>query len=327
MPTIIISYHQTAQPNPAARVLLGTETLVNVSEGLVPRCMTHPVFLVKRFANVPNTRWSVSRCVATSVNGAEPATFEVDLEKVIPPYPEEYLSETLRRMKHVRTAAQLLHQGTLVEVDFGFVQASAGHAAALGTNERYADTLQRGEMNKRRLAIVNKVYDSRVQVIPVSSQAPASRHDKSAFQLSDPSVAQLVFYGANGKESWVICSMAQTVAFTRVLPPASYFLEGRIRKNGRNPRYSVDITKEDLRQMRCALAHAVGFKDYDQMLLDSQDIQNVRQQLESAARRLVDQNAEIDQLRKVERVARQWAIDMGGVHLLSQAVAALDNQD
>lgn len=316
MPSIVVQYVETTYPNPngvGVQTILGTETLTDIVETLLPKSAQHPVVFVKRFAVSNNHRWFVENVQPTPAAAGNPTSFSVQLSKAILPVKEEHLSETLQ--KTTRPVNKILWPGVLVEVDYGFIQ-SIGHSnGSILENHQYPDTVQRGEMHKRRLAIVNKLFDARVQVVPVTSQAQSTA-DRTAFELSPDSLRELSFYGANGKPSWVVCNMLQTVSFRRILPPTSFYVERGATKKGRNTRYGVEITKGDLRALRKAMAHTVGVRDYEQSLLQEHELAGAQAQLETQARLLHDREQELETLRAIAAVARDWSEGMGGPQVL-----------
>lgn len=170
---------------------------------------------------------------------------------------EEFLSQT---KKSNRSVISKLQFGTLVEVEFGFIPSVKKLNGDVRTNKRYPDTVHKGEMHKRRLCVVVKADSGRVQVVPVTSQAPDSSGDLSICQISDASLADLIGYNDPAKPSYAICRMIKTVALTRVLPPLS-------RQRGataafRDNRYSKKLNGADRALFKQALSHAVGLTDY-----------------------------------------------------------------
>lgn len=168
MQTIIVRYFETvidqASGNEVSR-LLGSESYEGIREALIPGLPTAktgktppPVFVTKCFSTSPCHRWELVSVASTPATGSEPAVFTIFL-KSVDVSNEVFLYQTLKKDMN-QTLNRLLWPGTLVEVDYGFVQHTGRTDASTKTNKRYSDTLLAGEMYKRRLAVVVKVVSS-----------------------------------------------------------------------------------------------------------------------------------------------------------------------
>ena len=155
MDTIVIRYLEQVKDRATDTVsvsLLGMETYNSISEALMPGSGEHKIFCIKKFTGVDNYRWHVESVEKLTATGVVPAEFTVTLSEIYSTVPEEYLKQTLKKTQS--SLNRVVQFGTVVEVDYGFIQSVGRADGMLRTNKRYCDTLQRGEMHKRRLAIV-----------------------------------------------------------------------------------------------------------------------------------------------------------------------------
>ncbi|CRQ92657.1 PemK-like protein [Pseudomonas aeruginosa] len=313
MPGILVSYSQLARDEDQNEVLLplGSEAFDGVSEALLPRHeQDSKIYLVKKFDGKDCYQWIVHSVERTPPTDTACASFVVILEEPPSTGPVEYLYQTLKKGKG-RTIQSVVRPGKLVEVDYGHELAVGRIDGEIRSNKRYCDTIQSGEMHKRRLAIVvNVSRRSTLQVVPITSQVPAAS-DKTAFEISAATLSQLKFYGNSGKQSFAIANMIETVSTRRVLPPVSYFTSRGIVRSGRDPNYSVSLTSAETKALREALLHSIGVRDYS-------DIQNALSHakervrtLEPLAERVNELQQEIEHLRLCKEVAEMWAKGSG----------------
>lgn len=162
-----------------------------------------------------------------------------------------YLSQTLKN-KNYKSAKSILYLGKIIIVEFGHISPCINLNEGIKTNKCYPDNTQRGEMHKRRPAIVVKVDDRGVKVIPLTSKKP---HDlavnSSIFQLSDESIKNIGDLAK--KETYALCDMIQTVGVTRILPPL-FKLDSR-KKYYRHQDYRACICKNDRKKLdKCLLS-------------------------------------------------------------------------
>lgn len=329
MPTLLhITYYERKRDAAGLPVdtVIGEESYDNIQEILLPAKHAHAVYVTKRFSHDSNTRWHVDDSCCTGVVGSVPMTYRVVLSKVNNS-PEIYLDETLASSSH--KIHQVLTVGALVEVDYGFVQTIAQlqipPQGNVSSNREYKDTIQHGEMHKRRLGIVVKVRPTQVQIVPLSSVVPGS-HDKTAFPIDPATLSDLHFYGSSGKQTWGICGMAQTVSPSRLLPPLSWYTnKNGVRKLARNEKYQNRVSTAELDAMRTALMHAVGVTDYEKFRVRAQEAKaalatvtaqqkQITQQLEQIAHLQVliaDRSAAATRHAAVEELAVHWAREMG----------------
>ncbi|MGK9066574.1 hypothetical protein [Stutzerimonas chloritidismutans] len=265
MDTIVIRYFERTkdlESGSVTQALIGTETFNSISEALLPSKGEHSVYLIKKFSNDSHYRWFVEDVALASERDATPAIYTVVLSK---PFSsgirEEYLRHTLA--KTGQSLERVIRMGTLVDVDYGFIQNVAREDGEMRTNKRYCDTLQKGEMHKRRLAVVISAKRGKVQVVPVTSQAPNG--DRTCFQLSRQTLEKLAAWGTSGKESWVLTGMIESISPCRILPPITFFQRGNERpRRGRDPKYQTWLTNAEIGEMKTCLAHSVGLSDYQQ---------------------------------------------------------------
>ncbi len=308
---------------------LGSETLNDIEETLLPSDPTHKVFFIKKFSNRQGYRWFVVSVALSSAAGVTPAVYSVVLSKVIHPVPEEYLRQTLK--KSPGSVNRRLWQGVLVEVDYGFVQSVGKTNGEIRTNKRYSDTLQHGEMHKRRLAVVIKTSGNLVQIAPITSD-PKSASDKTCFELTRKTLDDLTFYGASGKRSWVLCNMLETVSTSRILPPATnYTARGRSAvRSGRNTNYTQRLSADEMKLLRASLLNVIGVSDYIQMkeslAVATQECLELGP-LRDANRVLADEiaslKAKCTRLALIEEVAKDWEKQMGSEGMLEQKALEL----
>lgn len=321
MQTIVVRYFETVIDNTTgapSQVLLGMETYDDIREALIPGIprpklgkTSHPVFITKCFISVSNHLWKLESVTATPATAQGPAVFTVLLQRH-DVSKEVFLNQTLKKNK-TQTAHKLLgRQGTLVEVDYGFVQQTGRTDASSKTNKRYMDTLLEAEMHKRRLAVVVKVISGNlVQVAPVTS-SPTTPGDKSAFKIEQTTLDKMPRYQNSGKDSYVLCSMLECVSVQRILPPISYFGGGK--NSGRNVNYTVALSKSEAKLLKAALIHAVGasgyvpYNDVLQAEIKAAQLQETINQLNVD---LAARTAELAQLAPVEALAKSWATSMG----------------
>ncbi|MGE0013299.1 MAG: hypothetical protein AB7S62_13820 [Azoarcus sp.] len=245
---------EAAEVEGAEEELLGVERFEGIQEKLIPGYNEegHKVSITKFFAGRDDHRWLVKYLV--HVSDSETSVY---LEAWKNNRREEFLSQT---QKSNRSVISKLQFGTLVEVEFGFIPSVKKLNGDVRSNKRYPDTIHKGEMHKRRLCVVVKADSQRVQVVPVTSQAPGSFGDLSVCQISDASLADLIGYNDPAIPSYAICRMIKTVALTRVLPPISR--QRGTRAAFRDHRYSKKLNGADRAAFKQALSHAVGLTDY-----------------------------------------------------------------
>lgn len=314
MQTIIVRYFETvidqASGNEVSR-LLGSESYEGIREALIPGLPTAktgktppPVFVTKCFSTSPCHRWELVSVASTPATGSEPAVFTIFL-KSVDVSNEVFLYQTLKKDKN-QTLNRLLWPGTLVEVDYGFVQHTGRTDASTKTNKRYSDTLLAGEMYKRRLAVVVKVVSSNlVQVAPVTSVAPPPG-DKSIFQISQATLDRMPRYKFSGKSSYVLCGRTEAVSIPRLLPPVSFGTSIPTR----NVRYTVKLSRGEEKLLKAALMHAVGVTNHvphNQFLQEKIKADQLQQDVERLNRELERSRAALEALKTVENMAKRWA--------------------
>jgi uncharacterized protein YifN (PemK superfamily) len=320
MQTIIIRYLESGVDGEGkpSHTLLGVEVYDGIKEALIPAMSRpkqgrdpHPVFLTKCFTNIEHHAWRLENITVELTDGAAPAVYDIyikrhDISK------EEFLYQTLKK-NPATSISKLIRQGTLVEVDYGFVQQTARSTAELKTNKRYMDTLLEAEMHKRRLAVVVKVISRNlIQVAPVTSQ-DAADGDRTIFKLDQDTLDKMPRYKHSGKHSYVICGMLESVSIQRVLPPTSYFKGGNGR-TGRNPNYGVTLSREQIKTLKESLVHDVGASDYvpfQEVLQLRRAIEGLESNIAQLTEQLAASETMVNEVGVSDRIARRWAVEMG----------------
>lgn len=195
--------------------VLGTESHQDIEEVLLPSTPTtgNPIFFTKKFVGQPEYRWEV---VTVKLDlAAVERTYVVRLNRRPQIDKSYYLKNILAARRN--SAVHILYPWAIVEVEFGHSLDIGKANGDIRSNKRYADTMQRFSMPKRRLAIVNQVHSRRddlIQVIPISSRPPTP-DEKAAVEVTS-SLVNMVHYQ---KPSWAICRMMQTVTASRIIAP------------------------------------------------------------------------------------------------------------
>jgi uncharacterized protein YifN (PemK superfamily) len=318
MDTIVIRYLEQVKDRATDAIsvsLLGKETYSSISEALMPGSGDYKVFCIKKFTGVANYRWYVESVEQLTAPGVVPVEFTVTLSTIFGTVGEEYLQQTLTKTRS--SLNRVVQPGTVVEVDYGFIQTVGREDGVLRTNKRYCDTLQKGEMHKRRLAIVVKANRGVCQVVPVTSNDPGSS-DKTSFQLSRATLDLLPAWGSSGKDSWAVCQMVESVSVNRILPPVTeYQVRGQPRR-GRNTHYTLRLNEAEKALLKSSLLHSIGVTDYQQTktrLTETRDqlqsLTTVATDLEAANARIAALEVERNELLLYKEVARDWGKAMG----------------
>lgn len=253
---------------------LGEEKLIDIEEFLLYEWKSDKkIYINKKFIKSECYRWKLLG--VKDVPAPETVRSLNVILKEVTTENDEYLTQTLKRNK-ARGAGgigSLLHKGKLVEVEFGHYSSvyKANTGKHLRSNKRYVSTVQNGEMHKRRLAIVTKVHNNMVQVVPITSQPPDVR-DKTCFKLEQDTLKETVYFDPK-IDSWVICSMIQTVAVTRILPIEINKSYRKPRERPRNSSYRLKISKTDSINLDKALLSAVNLGQYFDYFNTNKEIQ------------------------------------------------------
>ncbi|WP_281718783.1 type II toxin-antitoxin system PemK/MazF family toxin [Pandoraea apista] len=216
---IVVIYEEEIRDEAAGTVRyqrLGTETHDDIDEVMLPSNPDDgsPIFLTKKFSNRAEYRWRVESVCQTA--GIPDACYLVTLRRGTQVSKHYYLKNILAaRRQRVRA---VVHQWSIVEVEFGHSLTVAKATGDIRSNKRYADTIQLYSMPKRRLAIVIQVIERStedlLQVIPITSKRPRD---------GDPSMVEvtgaLTGFKYYQKQSWAACKMIQTVTASRVIAP------------------------------------------------------------------------------------------------------------
>lgn len=256
--TIEIKYFEQGQPDS----LLGRERFEDIEEALLPYPSTDeaPRFFSKKFVGRQEYRWKV-----ISVNSKKEDTvslFTVVLEPKIQVEKEACLLNIVK--KRAKSLKAVLPRGSFVEVEYGHPMSVGKATGTIHTNKRYPETLQRGSMHKRRLAIVldTKFHGKGVvQVVPITSKKPMG--DKSAIDVT-LWISDLADYP---KASWAICSMVESVSPSRIFAPNVRFKGGVARDTG----FNVRAGKSQMACVDAALVHGIALQE----LFNKQQQENV----------------------------------------------------
>lgn len=260
-----------------APLLLGTEESSNITQVLCPiGSIDHKVTITKFFQDQEVHRWLITKIEHPSIS-----VIDIFLTSRTPTKKEVFLTKTRKSHPNV---IKKIQKGTLVEVEFGYVQQVKRSDGKLRTNKRYPDMLHKGEMHKRRLAIVVGVKGSLVRVVPISSEENQNLRDNSIFEVSHNSLEQLVNYNDPDKLSYAICNSMQTIAMSRILPPLSK-QEGKPYPY-RNSRYPHKLVVDDLKNLEAALSSSIGCGDY----------QTVKEERNNLKVEMYDKQARLDEL-------------------------------
>lgn len=235
--------------------LLGSELLEGITEVLLPlpEQDSHPITLTRFFEGQTSHRWKIIQVehpVKTQVNlYLMPRSECLD---------EVFLSQTYSSN---RSVASRIQKGTLVEVEYGYVQRTKRHTGMLGSNKRYPDSVQSKEMHKRRLAIVVNTKFPVLQVVPVTlvKQDPGNN---TIFELSEDSLKDLSHYNNPDLRSYALAHMIQSVSIQRVLPPVGWSGSQKTRRLRRHISYPHKLCKNDLKMLEAAMTSAIGYGDY-----------------------------------------------------------------
>ncbi len=284
MPTTLkITYFDSTN----GQAVLGYEETSSISELPYPAAdrSHHFLTITKVFDGQNCHRWKV--CRVAHINNSE---LEITLEPRYGSRNEVFLQKTIK--DHGVRSLLPLRKGALVEVDFGFIYSVKKASGHIGTCKRYVDQPSKGEMHKRRLAIVVKATRERIQVVPITSQTPIQADVHTSFQLEGATLSDLVSYNDTAKRSFAIAGMIQSVSPTRVLPPMTINNRG-YRK--RDTRYPYRLSPEELLEFERCLANAVGLSSLLQLK------ESLR--LETAAHQ--ETRLELDRLRDALKLAQQ----------------------
>lgn len=216
----------------AVRVLRGSESHHQIEEVLLPSVstLTNPVFMTKKFGGVSVCRWRVANVTVDTAN--QPTKYVVELSRP-EQVPKEFYLRTILQSKKLQVN-RLLHKNHIVEIEYGHSMEAGNGLGQRVDSRRYVDTVQKGSMPKRRLAIVNQIItgvsEELVQVIPISSKAPRGVGIDRTVDVTS-CLADLVDYR---RQSWAICDMLETVSPNRILAPLRRVKKKETKENKRD---------------------------------------------------------------------------------------------
>ncbi|EGR0668231.1 hypothetical protein E4T17_04590 [Vibrio vulnificus] len=271
-------------------LLLGSEESSNITQVLCPKdSLDHKVTITKFFQGQQVHRWLV-----TKIENSSSTVTDIFVVPRTPTIKEVFLTKTRKSHPNV---IKKIQKGTLVEIEFGYVQQVKRLDGELRTNKRYPDMLHQGEMHKRRLAIVVGVKGSLVRVVPISSEENQNLRDKSIFEVSCTSLEELLHYNDPDKHSYAICNSMQTIAMSRILPPLSK-QENKafpFRDNG----YPHKLIVSDLKNLEAALSASIGCGDYQAVKDERNNLKIKLTRLDELELEVIDLKGENERLQTV----------------------------
>lgn len=293
MQKIVIRYVKNVSVSTGInQVLLGQEIFDDICEALIPRVDPNSkAFLVKKFHGVENYRWDIES-VGQVPNPNAPITYEVIVSQYAAAQPIVYLSTTQK--KTFAPLNKIVKPYSLVEIEYGFFQDIVKESGDVRTNKRYTNTLQKGEMRKRRLGIVVKVNNTSLQVIPTTAD-PSQAGGKNVVELDQGTLSQLDFYGG-GKRSFALCDMIATVSANRIYPPAQ--AGTKIRSTS----YKLKISKAERSSLIIAMIQSSGYGTYVEDLKELADLRHSNAVLKS----------QIEELNVYKKLAEVLSGDVAG---------------
>jgi len=270
--------------NPQNDQLLGTKWVENIEEVLIPISKKNkPFFITMVFTNVLSFRWRVEYVLGISKDVWGIWLTEKDVSD------DKYLSSTLE-IRGIKSAAQIVRKGTIVIVEYGHIYQSLNFRQGLLRSTLYPCSNQEGEMHKRRPAIVVSADTWGVKVVPITSVEPEGNTvNQSIFELETEST-EFISEFRQGRRSFALCDMVQSVSYNRILPPLARPYGGRSRQFKRDIAYPRRLSKNDTDALEKGLLTAIGMAAlkkkndtlYDQNQKDTLAIANLAQQIEDA---------------------------------------------
>ncbi|WP_122588805.1 type II toxin-antitoxin system PemK/MazF family toxin [Pseudomonas viridiflava] len=293
MQKIVIRYVKSISVSTGInQVLLGQEIFDDICEALIPRVDPNSkAFLVKRFNGTQNYRWDIES-VSRVANSNAPITYEVIVSQYPTAQPIVYLSTTQK--KTLAPLNKIVKPYSLVEIEYGFFQDIIKENGDVTSNKRYTNTLQKGEMRKRRLGVVVKVNNSSLQVMPITADCTQAG-GKNVIELGQGTLSQLDFYGG-GKRSFALCDMVATVSANRIYPPAQ--AGTKIRSTS----YKLKLNKSDRSSLIIAMIQSSGYSTYIEDLKELADLRHSNAVLK----------AEIEELNVYKKLAEVMSGDIDG---------------
>lgn len=247
-----LQYRTYSASGPEKDVFLGSESVENIDEILVPvNFRDSAIFITRAFSGQVQRRWRVVHVlgIASGVYGVW-LTAQDNSADV-------FLSETLRR-RHIVNPARLLPKGRIVIVEFGHIYQTLHFNDGLRDSAGYPCQHQAGEMHKRRPAIVVGADARGVRVVPVTSKEPrAHEFNQAIVELESASTNQISDF-SGGRRSFALCEMIETVSPTRILPPLARSPGSRDRAYRRDEGYPRRLSANDMAALDDGLLSAIG---------------------------------------------------------------------
>lgn len=256
MAAVTIKYF-LLRTNPQNDQLLGIKSVENIEEVLVPISLGEkhvPFFITLKFKDIPCTRWKVEFVVAIQNNVWGVWLTEKDISD------DCYLSTTLAKKK-INNAGQLVRKGTIVIVEYGHIYQSLNFTSGLSDSILNPCSNQKGEMHKRRPAIVVSADARTAKVVPITSVEPTGfTVDKSIFELESESTRYIAEFNPKFR-SFALCHMIQTISFNRILPPLARPFNSKVREFSRDTDYQRRLSRNDIQALETGLLTGIGMAE------------------------------------------------------------------
>lgn len=297
MSKIEVNYYESP-PN----TLLGSEKYEDIEETLLPHEVKSGkrIFTTKKFSSHPEYRWEVIDVKLQPTVPGHATVFDVTLSRHTQLDKADYLTQIIKG----KTVASVLQKYAIVEVEFGHAPRIGKANGDIRSNKRYPDSIQSGNMPKRRLAIVLRVVSKGIrpvaQVVPISSVVPAVG-EKSSIEITG-SLRPFVHYN---KRSWAICSMIETVPITRIIAPLIFRRYGI---PNRDTAFKTKLESFDRAGFEIALMHGIGREQYIKDIDNNKStITNLNDKIIALEKAICNLNLKLQHAEIHEQMARDYA--------------------
>ena len=236
--------------DPSKELVLGSIFLENIDEVLIPiNEKNTPFFITMKFSGNECSRWKVNFVLGVKKNQWGIWLSPKEDNNV------EYLSDTLLRQRK-KSSLQLIRKGTIVIVEYGHIYKVLNFESGLSGSNMYPCSIQKGEIHKRRPAIVVGEDSSGVKVVPITSSPPTgSGVVHSIFELESKSTDNISEF-TPGRQSFALCGMVQNISHNRILPPT--IRESGSKTFSANYRYPRKLSRNDLIALDNGLLSLIG---------------------------------------------------------------------
>lgn len=190
---------------------LGEETYTDIDEVIIPcfKADSHDMFLRKSFANKENRFWKI-QSLNLENNTAEFCIEEHRQQICL----AEYSAGQKKKIK------QVVSKFNIVDVDFGFSSAVFSFAGDVSPNKKFTQNNLVGEMHKKRPCIVLGVEQTRLLVIPLTTDNTGLGQSKM-IEISTGSFSNMSPHYTD-KTSYALLDMMQNVSTYRVYAPVGH---------------------------------------------------------------------------------------------------------